>query len=295
MNLAPIVLFVYNRPEHTKQTLSALQKNDLASESELFIYSDAPKSEEIKKSVIEVRELIKKTKGFKKVTVIEREKNWGLAASIIDGVTTLVNQYGKIIVLEDDLVTSPYFLRYMNDGLNIYQNENKVASIHGYVYPIEGLPDSFFIKGADCWGWATWKRAWDKFEPNGQKLLDELKVKGLEKEADFNNSYGYSQMLKDQIKGENDSWAVRWYMSAFLKNMLTLYPGQSYVKNIGNDDSGTHCGTTDMFSVELSNIILNEVKIIEEVENRGKIEIFFNSLKGSFITGLKARIKRYLT
>ena len=295
MTVSPIVLFVYNRPEHTKQTLSALQKNDLANESELYIYSDAPKSDESNKGVIQVRELINKIKGFKKVTVIEREENWGLAASIIEGVTTLVNEFGKIIVLEDDLVTSPYFLRYMNDGLNMYQNDNKVASIHGYVYPIEGLPDSFFIKGADCWGWATWKRAWDIFEPNGQKLLDELKAKGLEKEADFNNSYGYSQMLKDQIKGRNDSWAIRWYMSAFLKNMLTLYPGQSYVKNIGNDDSGTHCAASDMFSVELSNKFLSEEKIIEDVENREKIEIFFNSIKGSLVSRLKARIKRYLS
>ena len=111
MTVSPIVLFVCSRPEHTKQTLSALQKNDLASESELFIYSDAPKSEKAEKSVAEVRKLIKKIKGFKKVTVIEREKNWGLAASIIDGVTTLVNQYGKIIVLEDDLVTIPHAYR----------------------------------------------------------------------------------------------------------------------------------------------------------------------------------------
>ena len=295
MTVSPIVLFVYNRPEHTRKTLNALQKNDLASESELFIYSDAPKSYDVRNSVIEVRELIKQIKGFKKVTIIEREKNLGLAASIIDGVTTIINKFGKIIVLEDDLVTSPYFLRYMNDGLNIYKNENQVASIHGYIYPIEGLPDSFFIRGADCWGWATWKRAWDIFEPDGQKLLDELLMKGLENQVNFNNSYEYSKMLKDQIKGKNDSWAIRWYLSAFLKNMLTLYPGKSYVENIGNDGSGTHCATTEIFSVELSNKILYEIKINEEVDNRYKIEVFFNSLKISFITLLKIRLKRYLT
>jgi len=293
-NLAPIVLFVYNRPWHIQQTLDALQKNQLASESELFIYSDAAKNNAEKASVVEVRELIKKVTGFKKVTVIERDKNWGLAASIIDGVTTIVNQYGTIIVLEDDLVTSPYFLKYLNDGLNSYKDIESVASIHGYIYPINGLPSSFFIKGADCWGWGTWKRAWDIFDPDGQKLLNELQSRKLEKEVNFNGSYLYSEMLKDQINGKNDSWAVRWYMSAFLQNMLTLYPGQSYVQNIGNDDSGTHCGTSDLYSGELNYTDVYPVKIIEDAESRKKIEDFFNSIKRSYFKILMAKIKCYL-
>ena len=179
-NLAPIVLFIYNRPWHTQQTVETLQKNELANESELFIYSDAAKNEQASESVNAVREYIKTINGFKEITIILRDKNWGLADSIIDGVTKIVNEYGRIIVLEDDLVTSPYFLKFMNEGLTMYENEDKVASIHGYIYPIDNLPNTFFIKGADCWGWATWKRAWDVFEPNGQKILDELKSSGLE-------------------------------------------------------------------------------------------------------------------
>jgi len=294
-NLAPIVLFIYNRPWHTQQTVETLQKNELANESELFIYSDAAKNEQASESVNAVREYIKTINGFKEITIILRDKNWGLADSIIDGVTKIVNEYGRIIVLEDDLVTSPYFLKFMNEGLTMYENEDKVASIHGYIYPIDNLPNTFFIKGADCWGWATWKRAWDVFEPNGQKILDELKSRGLEKGADFNNSYGLTQMLKDQIKGKNNSWAVRWYMSAFLKDMLTLYPGKSYVQNIGNDDSGTHCGVSDIFRVELSTSNnINRLELVENSDSRKKIEIFFDSINGTFIQKLKTRIKRFI-
>ena len=212
-HLAPIVLFVYNRPWHTQQTIEALQKNELASESELFIYADGAKNNKANEKVKEVRNYIKTVDGFNKVTIIERENNWGLADSIIDGVTQTVNKYGRVIVLEDDLVTSSYFLRFMNDALEVYKDNNEVASIHGYLYPIDnmiGVPDTFFIKGADCWGWATWARSWELFELNGQKLLDELQYKKLQKEADFNNSYGYSRMLKDQINGKNNSWAIRW-------------------------------------------------------------------------------------
>jgi len=295
MNLAPIALFTYNRPWHTQQTVEALQKNKLASESELFIYSDDAKNDDARVSVDEVRKYIDNITGFKKITVIKRDKNWGLANSIIDGVTKIVNEYGRIIVLEDDLVTSPYFLKFMNEGLTMYENEDKVASIHGYIYPIDNLPNTFFIKGADCWGWATWKRAWDVFEPNGQKILDELKSRGLEKGADFNNSYGLTQMLKDQIKGKNNSWAVRWYMSAFLKDMLTLYPGKSYVQNIGDDDSGTHCGVSDIFRVELSTSNnINRLELVENSDSRKKIEIFFDSINGTFIQKLKTRIKRLI-
>jgi len=295
VNLAPIVLFVYNRPWHTQQTVEALQKNKLASESELFIYSDDAKNDDARVSVDEVRKYIDNITGFKKITVIKRDKNWGLSNSIIDGVTKIVNEYGRIIVLEDDLVTSPYFLKFMNEGLTMYENEDKVASIHGYIYPIDNLPNTFFIKGADCWGWATWKRAWDIFESNGEKILDELKSRRLEKEADFNNSYGFTQMLKDQIKGKNNSWAVRWYMSAFLKDMLTLYPGKSYVQNIGNDDSGTHCCVSDIFRVELcTSNNSNRLELVENSDSRKKMEIFFNSISGIFIQKLKTRMKRFL-
>tara|TARA_B100000530_G_scaffold324668_1_gene261615 strand:- start:491 stop:1384 length:894 start_codon:yes stop_codon:yes gene_type:complete len=283
MNLTPIVLFVYDRPDHVRQTVEALKKNVLALDSELFIYSDAAKNKNGEDKVNKVRQYIKNIDGFKKVTIFERKKNLGLAGSIIDGVTKIVNDYGKVIVLEDDLVTSPFFLKYMNQALELYKYEVRVASIHGYIYPIENLPETFFIKGADCWGWATWRNKWSIFESNGQKLLDEINERNLQKEADFNNSYDYTKMLKEQINGKNNSWAIRWYMSAFLKNMVTLYPGQSYVQNIGHGLEGTHCKTeTDFFKVNLSNKFkLSRIDVNENLIIRKKIENFFKSAKPS--------------
>ena len=150
--MIPIILFVYNRPWHTRQTVKALQKNELAGRSDLFIFSDGPKDEQTEKAVQKVREYIHTIDGFQTVTIREREENWGLANSIIDGVTQIVNEYGRVIVLEDDLMTSPFFLRYMNDALNLYECEEKVISIHGYIYPLsEKLPSTFFLRGTDYW------------------------------------------------------------------------------------------------------------------------------------------------
>ena len=250
-DLAPIILFTYNRIAHTRETLKALALNSLSQDSDLIIYSDAARQESDIESVAEVRRYIRDITGFKSVTIIEREINFGLAPSIIDGVTQVCIQYGKAIVLEDDIVTSPYFLKYMNDALNYYNDNKQVASIHGYVYPIEDLPETFFLRGADCWGWATWQDRWSLFEADGSKLLNQLKATNLINRFDFDGTYKYSQMLEDQIKGTNNSWAVRWHATAFLNNQYTLYPGKSLVENIGNDGSGTHCETTNIFSSTL--------------------------------------------
>ncbi len=255
MSYAPIVLFVYHRPGHTRQTVEALQKNELASESDLFIFSDAPKKTEAVAAVQEVREYIKTVGGFKSVSIVERDINFGLANSIIDGVTRMCNEYGRVIVLEDDLVTSPYFLRYMNDALDLYEHEENIISIHGYIYPVaEKLPETFFLRGADCWGWATWKRGWELFEQDGRRLLEELCRQKLTDRFDFDNSYPYIKMLRAQIVGKNNSWAIRWYASAFLKNKLTLYPGSSLVLNIGMDDSGTHCSSAVKYDGDLARV-----------------------------------------
>jgi hypothetical protein len=283
---APIVLFVYNRPSHTRQTVMALQKNELARESDLFIFSDAPKKPSADADVQEVREYIKTVGGFKAVSIFEREENLGLANSIIDGVTRLCNEYGRVIVLEDDMVTSLHFLRYMNDALDLYEHEEKVISIHGYACPVvEKLPTTFFLRGADCWGWATWKRGWDMFEPDGGKLLESLKSKHLEREFNFGGNYNYVGMLESQIKGKNDSWAVRWYASAFLENKLTLNPGTSLVQNIGNDSSGTHCGTTEIFLVNLvdQRVSIGGIPIAESREARSAIAKFLKTTKGSLL------------
>ncbi|HOV15545.1 MAG TPA: glycosyltransferase [Spirochaetota bacterium] len=206
MSLAPIALFTYNRLDHTRLTIEYLLKNEYASDSDLIIYSDGPKNEQAVEKVNVVRNYLKTITGFKSITIVERDANFGLAKSIITGVTEIVNRFGKIIVMEDDLVTSPYFLKYMNESLDYYEKEDKVISIHGYVYPVRAkLPETFFLVEADCWGWATWKRGWGLFESNGRKLLNTLKEKKLFKKFNYNNTYNYIKMLKDQIAGKNNS------------------------------------------------------------------------------------------
>ena len=288
-NNAPICLFVFNRLEHTKKTIEHLLKNEMAKETDIFVFSDGARNPAEQSKVSAVREYIKTVSGFNNLTLISREKNLGLANSIIQGVTDVVNRYGKVIVVEDDLITSPHFLKYMNDGLRTYAGSSQVASIHAYVYPIENLPETFFLKGADCWGWATWKDKWALFNPSGKELLEELMTRKLSAEFNFDNSYPYLKMLKEQISGKNNSWAIRWYASAFLKDLYTLYPGKSLVANIGNDDSGTHCGTTDEYNVQLSvtPVTVSQIAIKSDNDARKKFIIYFKKLN-------RGRVKRFI-
>ena len=293
MKLSPIALFAYNRPWHIIQTIEALKKNEFAEFSDLIIFSDGAKDSNSSQKVDEVREHLKTISGFKTIRIIERGSNLGLGASIISGVTQVIDEYGRIIVLEDDLVTSPFFLRYMNEALNYYENDARVVSIHGYCFNIKGLPETFFLKGADCLGWATWKSGWDIFEVDGSKLLEALEKENLLSRFDYFGAYSYTQMLRDQIQGKNSSWAVRWYGSALLKDKLTLYPGQSLVSHIGSDGSGTNCGVDDSLDVSLCE---KSVKIgdIEVIENSLAFECFRYFFTKMSKSSLFFRIKRKL-
>jgi hypothetical protein len=296
MSFAPIVLFVYNRSFHTQKCIQALQENTLAKESELITFSDGPKSSKDKAAVDSVRKYLKTITGFKKVSVVERRENLGLAKSIISGVGETVNEHGRVIVLEDDLVSSPYFLKFMNEALEFYRDKEEVISIHGYVYPVGAtLPETFFLKGADCWGWGTWKRGWDLFEPDGKKLLSELRDRGLEKGFDFNGSYPYTKMLEDQISGKNDSWAIRWYASAFIQDKLTLYPGRPLIKNIGTDASGTHLGKTEIYDVDVSRepVTIKGIPIEENEFAKKEIERYLRSTHPGLAGKLLNRVVRF--
>jgi len=265
-NLAPIILIVYNRLFHTKKTIEFLRNNNLASNSNLFIYSDGYKNGKDKKDVIAVRQYINNINGFKSVNIIARDRNIGLVLNITSAVTEICNQFQKVIVLEDDIVTSPFFLEYMNDGLTIYEDDDNVACIHGYLYPLSyNFKEPFFIRGADCWGWATWQRAWKFYNPNASDLYIKLKDRNLFKQFNFNNTFDYSGMLMDQINNKINSWAIRWNASIFLQNMLTLYPNKSLVKNIGFDNTGTHSGSVKYFDQIQSNIpiIMTKLPTIE--------------------------------
>jgi hypothetical protein len=295
MTPAPIILFTYNRLNHTQRIVEALLENKLSSESELFVFSDAAKNPDAEKSVAELRNYLYTITGFKKVHVIEREKNYGLANNIIDGVTKIVNTYDRVIVVEDDILVSPYFLQYMNDALEFYQGEPKVVCIHAYLYPLkESLRENFFLRGADCWGWGTWKRGWDVFEPNGEVLLDFILKNNLSREFDYDGSIGFTKMLRDQIKGKNNSWAIRWHASAFIQNKLTLYPNRSLAMNIGHDGSGVHSGVSDEFDVEMSPNPVPVKAIPLEVSEPGRRAFvrYFFSTKPSILTRARFKLKK---
>jgi hypothetical protein len=266
---------------HARRTVEALLANELASRTELFVFSDGPKSPAASAEVEAVRAYVRSIRGFRSVHIEERNANIGLSTSIIGGVTRLCAQYGRVIVLEDDLVTSPWFLSYMNDALLMYENDAQVASIHGYCWPAsEELPETFFLRGADCWGWATWARAWRHFEPDSSELLKSLVERKLDTAFDLDGAFGFTQMLRDHIAGRNDSWAVRWHATCFLKGDMTLYPGRSLVQNIGNDASGTHCDSTTGFNTELTDRPIRVERIGIEPSERARLS-FARSLRRS--------------
>ncbi len=269
--LAPIVLFVYKRRWHTQQVVEALLRNPEAKESELFIYSDGPKPG-AEEDVRRLREYLRSIRGFKSVEIIERETNYGLAKNIIDGVTTVVNRYGRVIVIEDDIVVSPGFLCYMNKALTLYEDNEKVAGVAGYMYPLKkwkDLPETFFLRKMDCWGWGTWKRAWKLYNPDAEYLFQELAKRKDKKKFDWGSFFPYySRMLMHQKKGKINSWAVRWYATVFLNDMFFLYPRQSLVRNIGCDSTGTHCGEgiDAIFGGDIAEGIELKIQHVEECE-----------------------------
>ena len=253
--LAPIILFVYNRPEHTKRTIESLMKNDLASKSELFIFSDCAKIDEEAQKVKAVREYIITIKGFQMVEVIESDRNLGLARSVISGVSNLFNKYQRLIVLEDDIITSPNFLTFMNNALKYYKNDNYIFSISGYLHPIH-LPDKFnkdvFITyRSSSWGWATWKDRWQKVDWE-LKNIDTFWKNKSEQKMFNRGGNDLTAMLNNQLRSKIDSWAIRWAYAHFKNNSFCLYPRVSFCKNIGMDRTGTHSANTRKYDVQLA-------------------------------------------
>ncbi|ALF46854.1 glycosyltransferase [Campylobacter concisus] len=271
---APIVLFVYNRPNHTKKVLEALLANELAHQSEIFIYSDAPKSQNDEINVVEVRKYIKKISGFKNITIIEREKNFGLANSIIDGVGKVINEYGKTIVLEDDIITSPNFLQFMNNALDFYSDNKSIMSISGYMYPCE-IPYSYkkdilLFNRFSSWGWGMWSNRWNLINfdiTENDKIFHD---KNLQKQFNVGGEDLYNMLLL-QLQGKINSWAIRTALASALHNKVTVYPIKSLVKNIGFDNSGVHCGETHVYDIVLDSMFLPEVSNVSIDDNIVKI------------------------
>jgi hypothetical protein len=293
--IAPVLVFVYNRPEHTRRTIESLSHNLLAGASELFIYSDAAKDASAAEAVNAVRSYLKTITDFKSVTIIERDKNWGLAASIIDGVTNIVNQFGKVIVLEDDILTSPYFLSFMNDALDFYENKKKVWHISGYMYPIKKshLPETFFSKNENCWGWATWKDRWQNFEKNPDALLAAFTPK-MKKEFNLDNSCNFFRQIELNKNGISNTWAIFWEATIFLHEGLCINPRDSFTQNIGNDGSGVNCGKSNKYDTpfNIKYPVLFETNINESILGRKKLMKYFKFENKSFIISVLRQLKK---
>ena len=249
-----IALFAYRRPHHMQQAIEGLRSNPEAAASILYVFSDGAKDSAAQDDVEQVRARLRRLAGFKEIRIVERAGNFGLSRNITEGVNQVLEEHDQIVVVEDDIVAGPHFLRFVSDALTIYVDDELVSCVSGYCYPSKRtLPETFFIRGADCWGWATWRDRWQCYRSDGRALLNELKERDLVQRFDFDGAMPYSVMLEDQIAGRNDSWAVRWHASCFLRGMLTLYPGRSLVENIGQDGSGTHfVNSGSAFNVAIS-------------------------------------------
>jgi len=284
MNFSPIIIFVYNRLHHLDTLFNSLQKNELFKKSKVLVFSDGAKNEIDKDKIDKVRKLLKKRLIPQNSEIIENNVNVGLSRNVIEGLNKIFQIYDRAIILEDDLELSPFFLNYMNDALNLYATSENVASISGYMYPIAPKKFSnnyFFLKLIESWGWGTWKRAWNIFENESLQLKKKIDEKQLENEFNFESGISYYKMLTDNIKGLNDSWAIRWYASTFLKNMYTLFPSKSFVKNIGIDNSGENCNYTTVYNSSI-NAEYNKLKKIDSSEllsDRLVIQSFFKKIK----------------
>lgn len=278
--LAPIALFVYNRPKHTLATLKSLSANALAAESELYVFADGPKTNASRNELRRIertRAVVRSAKWCGAVRLVEQSTNKGLAASILDAVTNVMHEHGRVIVLEDDLVTSPGFLMYMNQALDMYEEDETVMQVSGWCLPISGLPDSFFYTHATSWGWGTWARAWEQLDRNDARLLQRIRSAGRNEEFDLDGAYPFSSHLERNANGTLTTWAIKLVASIFLARGLCLYPGRSLIRNIGIDGSGVHSGRDPTYKIrDLADAVtVQRIPLVADVEARARIAEFY--------------------
>lgn len=293
---APIVLFVYNRPTHTAATLAALRGNELAMDSDLFVFSDGAKGEVDVPAVAAVRALVRAVTGFRSVTVFEKANNEGLAASIIAGVSRVIADRGRVIVLEDDIVTSPYFLHFMNAALDRYQDVRRVFSVSGFNLPPQVMPfprgyphDVYFHLRICSWGWATWRDRWEKVDWNMPQYDSFIRDRAARRV--FNQAGDdVVDMLIAEHEGRLQSWAIRWAFTHYLHRAVAVYPVRSYVDNVGLDGSGTNCSR----NVALHNDL---TRASPRVEFPAKVEIDEEVMRASrryyFLRSRLAALRRF--
>lgn len=293
--LSPIILFVYNRPWHTQKTIESLKKNTLASESVLYIFSDAPKNDKANQDVAEVRKLVNQVDGFKEIVIVEQLNNLGLASSVIGGVSNILEEHDRVIVLEDDLITSPYFLSYMNKALDFYAHSENIYSITGFnfseefmAYPKGFYDDVYLNIRPMSWSWATWKREWQGIDWAIQDINAFLSSKVRVKKFNQGGT-DLTHMLEAQSNGQLDSWYIRWAYNAFLKGKYTIYPKKSFVNNIGHDNTGVHC-VADKDNI-LSHKELNLGGKVNFKRNPMLNNIIISNFNKAFNLPLKMKIK----
>ncbi len=282
--LAPIVLFVYARLDHLQQTIESLQKNKLANQTKLIIYSDNAAMPSHEEAVKEVRNYVKTISGFASVEIIEAKENKGLAKSIVEGVTEQVNKYDRVIVLEDDLISSPYMLTFMNEALDFYENEDRVMQISAYSYPSSRwITDTYFMSLASSWGWATWKRAWNHLSLDTDAHVENIRKKDLVKRFNIDGGMSFFTHLTMNQEGKLNTWAVKWYASVFLRDGLVLYPKTSLIRNIGHDGSGMNCIEIEDFKKQeiAEKVNIKKIPLIEnERARRGVTRFMRESMHG---------------
>ncbi len=238
---APIAVFAFNRPDHLHAALASLEACSGSADADVVIYCDGARDDADRAAVDAVRDVARAFRGGRRRRIVQRELNWGLARSVIAGVDEACAESGRVIVVEDDLRLSPAFLRFMNESLDRYSDDDRVMQVAGYMFPAEvGAPNrAFFLPFIGTWGWATWARAWKAFDPVMRDVAF-LEDPAVRRAFDLDDAYPYSKLVERQRTFLQDSWAIRWYVSVFRCQGLALYPAQSLVENAGSDGSGTH-------------------------------------------------------
>lgn len=304
MHLSPVVIFAFNRPKHLSRLLDSLSQNMEFADSELYIYVDGPRNNTDLKLVEETREVAKQFSGVTEKCLVIREENLGLGKSLKTGVTEILSKHDKVIVLEDDLIVTDSFLKYMNTGLKKYQLETRVASIHGYCFGFDQpIKSPFFLRGADCLGWATWRDRWESIDWDPKLLMAKIQDQDLIREFNLNDSHSHFSVLERELKKGFHSWAIYWHASMFSQGRLTLFPGTSLIEYAGADGSGTHVvENSDFWKTEISresDWIFPEI-IAESTAAREQMIAYYNRIFpklpfiGRLIRRIKFELKRWL-
>jgi hypothetical protein len=237
-----IAIFAFQRPDHLRQVLYSLACQSTPCVFPIFLFLDGPRTVADTEAVEGCRAVASEVAYLLQISIISSEVNRGLYRSLTDGISAVLADHERVIVIEDDIVVAPYFLDYMCDALHCYAENPRVASIHGYIPPISRpLPETFFLRGADCWGWATWRNRWSLYRHDAAAMAAEIRGRGLARAFDLGGRVPNLRLLDERAAGRSSSWAICWHASCFLADRYTLHPGRSLVRNIGLDNSGEHC------------------------------------------------------